>query len=60
MKRKKLYLVCFEINEYGEELVMAKSKKEAIAIVQESPQADCGGSNFTAEIYEDQNEEETL
>ncbi len=59
-KRKaKLYIVSYEIYEYGEEFVRAHSKKEAIAKVKKSPQADCGGSNFTAEVCgEDQ--EETL
>jgi len=61
MAKNKLYRVNFEIYEYGEEYVRARSKKEAIKKVQDSPSADCGGSDYSAEIVDDDEEcEETI
>ena len=61
MKKTKLYLVSYEVNEYGQELVRAHSKKEAIKKVQnKSSDAQYCGTSFTAEVCEDQEEDETI
>jgi len=60
MSKNRLYRVDFEIFEYGEEYVMAKSKKEAIQKVQNHPTSDAGGTNYSAEICTDEDYGETV